>query len=138
VLGGDFDRSAVLLDTHVLVWLVGERERLGASPLEAIEADPEPAICLASVQEIAYLAVRNRLAMDRPVDTWVHDALRVLGVRAIAPSVSTSVRAGSLDPQNFHGDPIDRLIYATAVEHDTLLVTADKRLREFDPDRTVW
>jgi len=65
----------------------------------------------------------------------------VLGIydaRVLAPTVSTSLRAGSLDPREFHGDPIDRLIYATAVEHDARLVTADERLREFDPDRVVW
>lgn len=128
----------ILLDTHVLVWLAAERERLSAAALEAVESATESAICLVSVQEIAYLAVRGRLAMDRPVDTWIGDALGVLGVRALPPTVSISIRAGSLDPQDFHGDPIDRLIYATAVEHDARLVTADERLRQFDPERTVW
>ena len=62
----------------------------------------------------------------------------ILGAAAIPPTVFASIRAGSLDPNRFHGDPIDRLIYATAVEHDALFVTADERLRQFDPQRTVW
>ncbi len=128
----------ILLDTHVLVWLAGERERLSRPVLEAVESDSELAICLVSLQEIAYLAVRGRLSMDRPIDTWVADALGVLDVRALPPTVSSSLRAGRLDPAEFHGDPIDRLIYATAVEHDARLVTADKRLRAFDPERTLW
>jgi PIN domain nuclease of toxin-antitoxin system len=128
----------ILLDTHVLIWLVAERERLSALALEAIESELELAIALVSAQEIAYLAVRGRLAMDRPVTTWIGDALGILGAAALPPTVSTSVRAGSLDPQGFHGDPIDRLIYATAVEHDARLVTADDRLRQFDPERVVW
>jgi PIN domain nuclease of toxin-antitoxin system len=128
----------ILLDTHVLVWLAGEPERLASPALEAIELDSELAIALVSTQEIAYLVVRGRLNMDRPLDTWIGDALSVHGVRAIAPTVSASLRAGSLDPREFHGDPIDRLIYATAVEHDARLVTADERLRQFDPERTLW
>jgi PIN domain nuclease of toxin-antitoxin system len=128
----------ILLDTHVLVWLAAERERLSATALETIESEPERAICQASVQELAYLAARGRLAMDRAVNTWVADALSILGAHALSATVSTSIRAGSLDPQEFLGDPIDRLIYATAVEHDARLVTADKRLRRFDPERTVW
>jgi PIN domain nuclease of toxin-antitoxin system len=64
--------------------------------------------------------------------------LNVHGIRALAPTVAISLRAGSLDPAEFHGDPTDRLIYATAVEHDANLVTADSRLREADPARTVW
>jgi PIN domain nuclease of toxin-antitoxin system len=128
----------ILLDTHVLIWLAGARERLSRPALEAVEADLERAICVVSLQEIAYLVVRGRLGMDRPIDTWVADALGVLGVRALPPTVSSSLRAGRLDPAEFHGDPIDRLIYATALEHDARLVTADERLRAFDPERTLW
>jgi PIN domain nuclease of toxin-antitoxin system len=128
----------ILLDTHVLVWLASERERLSGAALETIESEPELTICLVSIQEIAYLVARDRLGMDRPVGTWVSDALSVHEVGALPPTVSTSIRAGALDPIKFHGDPIDRLIYATAVEHDARLVTADERLRQFDPERTVW
>lgn len=128
----------ILLDTHVLVWMVGARERLSKTAREAIADESELAVGLASVQEIAYLVARGRLSMDRPVASWIVDALNVHEVRALAPTVSAALRAGSLDPKEFHGDPIDRLIYATAVEHDARLVTADKRLRQFDPERVIW
>lgn len=128
----------ILLDTHVLIWLAGERERLSRPAREAVESGAELTICLVSLQEFAYLAVRGRLSVDRPIDTWVADALSVLGVRALAPTVSSSLRAGRLDPVEFHGDPIDRLIYATAIENDARLITADERLRAFDPERTLW
>lgn len=127
-----------LLDTHVLVWLVGAPERLSASAKRAIAAAPELAISTASVQEIAYLVSRDRLAVDRPLREWFRDVLAVHGVGTIAPTVPIALRAGSLDPTAFHGDPADRLIYATAVERDAELVTADSRLREVDPTRTVW
>jgi PIN domain nuclease of toxin-antitoxin system len=128
----------ILLDTHVLVWLVGARERLSGRASKAIESGRELAISIASVQEIAYLVARGRLAMDRPLETWIGDALNVHEVRAVAPTVSTALRAGSLDPSDFHGDPVDRLIYATAVEHDAQLVSADERLRGSDPARVIW
>lgn len=128
----------ILLDTHVLVWLAGSGERLSAAAAEALDADAERAISVASAQEIAYLTVRGRLQADRPIATWIADALRVHEVQALAPTVSVSLRAGSLDPAEFHGDPIDRLIYATAVEHDARLVSADQRLRRLDPARVVW
>jgi PIN domain nuclease of toxin-antitoxin system len=128
----------ILLDTHALVWMVGAPERLSKAARETIAAEPELAIGLASVQEIAYLVVRGRLKMDRPVETWIGDALNVHAVRALAPTVSVALRAGSLDSKEFHGDPVDRLIYATAVEHDARLISADERLRSFDPQRVVW
>jgi PIN domain nuclease of toxin-antitoxin system len=128
----------ILLDTHVLVWLAGARERLSSVAREKIEAAHELAISIASVQEIAYLVARGRLTMDRPVETWIADALSIHEVRALAPTVSTALRAGSLDPVEFHGDPADRVIYATAVDQDALLVSADERLRSCDPARVLW
>jgi len=76
--------------------------------------------------------------MDRPVASWIGSVLNVHKARALAPTVSTAIRAGSLDPAEFHGNPFDRLIYATAVEHDARLVSADERLRRLDPERVVW
>jgi PIN domain nuclease of toxin-antitoxin system len=128
----------IVLDTHVLVWLVGARERLSPRAREALAAEAERAISTVSIQEIAYLEARGRLAMDRPLETWIGDALSVHEVRVLPPTVRAALRAGQLDPVEFHGDPIDRLIYATAVEHDARLLTADERLREADPARAVW
>lgn len=128
----------ILLDTHALVWLTVARERLSATARKSIESGHELAISIASVQEIAYLVARGRLTMDRPVETWIADALNVHEVQALAPTVATALRAGSLDPAGFHGDPADRLIYATAVDHDATLISADERLRRSDPARVIW
>lgn len=128
----------ILLDTHVLVWLAGDPARLSPPAREAIAVEPELAIVTITVQEIAYLSVRGRLTIDRPVETWIGDALGVHEVRVLAPTVTIALRAGSLDPATFHGDPIDRLIFATAVEHDIRLVSADERLRAADPSRVIW
>lgn len=128
----------IVLDTHAFVWMVDGGERLSPAARRAIAADAEPALSMASIQEIAYLQARGRLALDRPLERWIGDALNVHRVRPLAPTVAIALRAGQLDPAEFHGDPADRLIYATAVEHDARLVTADQRLRDADPARTVW
>jgi PIN domain nuclease of toxin-antitoxin system len=35
-------------------------------------------------------------------------------------------------------DPADQLIYATAVEHNVVLVSRDGVMRDLDPRRVVW
>ncbi|MCZ6872781.1 MAG: PIN domain-containing protein [bacterium] len=53
-------------------------------------------------------------------------------------SADIAIRAGGLGQQGLYGDPADRLIVATAIEHGVELVTKDRRLRSFAPVRTVW
>jgi PIN domain nuclease of toxin-antitoxin system len=128
----------IVLDTHVLVWLAVAPERLGDSASEALEDETDRAISTISAQEIAYLVMRRRMELDRPVATWIADVLGSHDVRAIAPTVAIAVRAGSLDAARFPGDPADRLIYATALEHIARVVSADERLRAVDPARVIW
>lgn len=128
----------IVLDTHVFVWRMLEPERLSATAAETIAAAGERAVSAISFQEVAYLVARGRVDLFKPVGSWCGDALGALEAVALPVSIPIALRAGSLDPRDFHGDPIDRLIYATAVEHDARLITADERLRAVDPERTLW
>ena len=130
--------SLIVLDTHVLIWLAVTPARLSADAAGAIELDPERAISTVSAQEIAYLVMRRRMELDRPLQRWIGDALSEHGVEPLAPDFRVALRAGSLPADDFPGDPADRLIYATAVEHGARLVSADQRLRALDPARVVW
>lgn len=126
-----------MLDTHALIWLASAPQRLGRAAAEAIR-DAELSVSTISLHEIAYLVTRGRLQLDRPLETWVRNVLSVHRVRPLAPGVAISLRAGRLDPARFPGDPADRLIYATAVEHEAQLASADSRLQAADPQRVIW
>lgn len=128
----------ILLDTHAFVWLADGSERLSERARRAIAEDAEPAISAISVQEIAYLTVRGRLELDRPVGAWVGGALSTHAVHVHPLTVAGALRAGSLDPTTFPGDPADRIIYATAVEHGVRLVSQDTKITGFDPARMLW
>jgi PIN domain nuclease of toxin-antitoxin system len=128
----------IVLDTHTLLWLALEPERLSATAADTIEVETERAISAITVQEVAYLVARGRVDLYRPVRVWFGDVLSAFEARALPATTVIALRAGSLDPAEFQGDPIDRLIYATAVEHDATLVSADTRLRQLDPSRVVW
>jgi PIN domain nuclease of toxin-antitoxin system len=127
----------ILLDTHAFVWLADGSERLSEPARAAIAEDAEPAISAISAYEVAYLALRGRLELDRPVGAWVGDALSAHGVRALPLTVAIALRAGSLE-RGFPGDPADRIIYATALEGGIRLVSRDTKITDFDPARMLW
>lgn len=128
----------IVLDTHVLVWRALEPERLSEAAVTAIAEDAQRAISAISAQELACQVARGRIDLYSPVRVWLGNVLAALEAQSLPVTTGIALRACSLDPGELHGDPFDRLIYATALEHDAMLVSADERLRQADPARVVW
>ena len=93
-----------------------------------------PAICCL---EIATLAVRGRITLDRPPLEWMLEALAFERMELIPLTPAIAVRAAAL-PTSFPGDPADRLIVATTIVEGAMLVTKDDRIRESGIVETVW
>lgn len=125
--------SAVLLDTHVLVWLLSGNSRLGAQARIFIQqsAQDHPVLVSAITPwEIAMLVSKERLTLDRDIDQWMAVALALPGIRLASLSPEIAVASTRL-PGTLHGDPADRIIAATARHLDATLVTEDQRLLEY-------
>ena len=129
--------TTVLLDTHVVQWWSAEPERLSDAATETLAEADQLAVAAISWFELAWLAAHERIIVTIPVRSWLErltDGLQTLGV---TPAIAATAVAL---PSSFPGDPADRLVYATAVEHGCLLVTKDRRLRSHRHPRpvTVW
>lgn len=116
----------LLLDTHVLHWWSAEPDRLSTPAAEALTDAEELAVAAISWFELAWLAQRERITVAIPVRSWLEQL--AAEVRTIGATPAIAAAAAAL-PTSFPGDPADRLIYATAVEHGWRLVTKDNRLR---------
>lgn len=127
----------VLLDTHVWIWWVSDPDRLSGRTTEAIASAGTILVASISCWEVAMLVVKDRIRIDRTAERWIRQALARPGLQAVplAPAVATA--AGLLDAA-FPGDPADRMIYATARAEGAVLLTRDRRLRDFDPRATLW
>ncbi len=118
----------LLLDTHVLIWLDEGNPRLGTKALQAINqslAAGQLGVASISFWEIAMLVEKGRLDIRMELDVWRLELLHN-GLLDIPLASSTALKAGQL--QDFHGDPADRMIVATALEHAAALVTADRKM----------
>lgn len=117
----------LLLDTHTLIWWQAESDRLSATAASAIAVAERVWISAISLWELATLIRLGRIELDRPVGRWITDLLAGhVGCIDVDPMVA--VEAGSL--VEFHGDPADRIIYATAQTHAMSLVTKDRVLTD--------
>ena len=117
----------ILLDTHVLLWLRIGDARLGPRTRKVIaraENKGEVAASAISFWEVAMLKDKRRIELDESVSSWRRKLLDE-GIVEIAVNGDIGVRAARL--RDFHADPADRLIVATALV-GYQLVTADLRI----------
>lgn len=118
----------ILLDTHVLVWLDEGGPRLGKRALQRVDEEfgaGNLAVSAISFWEISMLIQKGRLEMRLELDVWRKELLEK-GLCEIPLDGAIAIRAGGL--QDFHGDPADRLIVATALQASSTLMTADQKI----------
>ena len=129
--------TTVLLDSHVLLWWSSDSKRLSNPAARLISTAEELAVASITWFELAWLAQHERISAPMPIRSWL-EALSAQ-VRTASSTPAIAATAVSL-PASFPGDPADRLIYATAIEHGWPLVTKDARLRRYKHPRkiTVW
>ena len=78
----------------------------------------------------------GRLALPLPVGDWIDVALSYPGVRLLDLTPRIAVASTQL-PGEFHRDPADQIMVATAREYDVELVTVDERILNNPHVRTI-
>lgn len=129
--------TTVLLDSHAVHWWSTEPEKLSPTATRVLEAADELAVSAVTWYELAWLARHERIELSTPIRTWLEELARDVRTAGITPAVADTAAAL---PSIFPGDPADRIIYATAIEHGWKLVTKDRNLRNHRHPRklTVW
>ena len=119
-----------LLDTHILLWWTSEPERLSRGQrriLDRVDAQHPVAVSDISLWEIAVLADRGRIPLDRPLREWLGPATAPPLVQRVG--ITPAIAAATVElPERFHRDPADRILVATARVHGWTLITSDRRL----------
>lgn len=128
----------VLLDTHVVIWLALEPKRLSRTAVRAVEKAREKdglAIALVTLAEIANLVERGRVEIKISSESF----LQSIASRFVLKHINVDIALLSSrfsDP--YPGDPMDRIIGATALSEGLPLVTADERIRRSGQLQTIW
>lgn len=136
----------VLVDTHALLWWQAHSEqdqleqarpdRISPPAWERITAASCVLVSPISCWEVAMLAGKERVRLDRPTAVWIHDLLATDGIGVAELSPKIAVAAAELT--DFHGDPADRFLYATARVLEVPLLSKDRLLHGYAKvDRTV-
>ncbi len=128
----------ILLDTHAVLWMAGDPQRLSKRARDTIrDARQNSGIAVASITllELARLAQSRRIQVLGSVESFVRETVARVVLRPMTPEIAAlSVRL----PVQFPKDPADRLIVATAIVEGMDLVTADEHIRKSRVVTTIW
>lgn len=130
----------IVLDTHALVWWVNGDESLSKKAKAAIERELEGGqivVSAISAWEIAMLVEREKLVLSMDVGSWLEAVAEIDAVRFIPLDVEVAVKSVGL-PGEFHKDPADRMIVATARKLSAPLVTKDEKILAYAHVSTIW
>jgi PIN domain nuclease of toxin-antitoxin system len=123
----------IVLDTHIGVWGVHGDARLSDESRNFVAANESSGLGISAIScwEVAKLVEVGRLVLPQPVDVWLNLALAYPGVQLLDLTPQIAVESTRL-PGEFHRDPADQIIVATARIYDCPLVTLDGKIRS-DP-----
>lgn len=126
-----------LLDTHALLWLLGDPRRMPSGLVDEL-ADPETRLWVSSAtaMEIATKFRLGKLAVaERLLAAW-SDRLAEIEADELPITSRHALLAGSLTWH--HRDPFDRFLAAQSMADGLPLVTSDPALRALPGLRTHW
>ena len=129
----------ILLDTHVLLWLITDSERLSSPAKREIQRARKRGDILAissiSLLEVASLSSKGRIKLAMPLEAFLESLEQSFTVMPITSK--GCARTVGL-PEGYPSDPADRIIGATALVESLTLITADRRILECNAVPTVW
>jgi PIN domain nuclease of toxin-antitoxin system len=128
----------IILDTHIWVWWVHGDELLTNPQAEIIQANETDIIGVSAISawEIAKLVQYHRLELPCSLSEWFDGALSYPGIRLLDLTPEIAIESTCL-PGQFHRDPADQIIVATARVNDCSLLTSDNRILQYQHVRTV-
>ncbi|MCB9663251.1 MAG: type II toxin-antitoxin system VapC family toxin [Alphaproteobacteria bacterium] len=113
-----------LFDTHALLWALADDARLGPEAREVFLDDRAPVlVSAASIWEMSIKVGLGKLKLGRPLPRIVGQDLDALGIPVLPVEARHALGVEALPPH--HRDPFDRLLAATALVDQLVLVSSD-------------
>lgn len=125
--------NPILLDTHVLLWSLLEPSEISRGVKQQIslaQNNNRLLLCSISLWEIAMLNFKKRINIYEPTKEFLKSvtSVRGLSTKDISPEIAAE---SVLLMDDFHGDPVDRIIVATAKIYGATLLTRDKKILDW-------
>jgi len=120
----------LLLDTHILIWLLEGNQNLSPKVRQAIEDETNSLyISIVSLWEIAIKSSLGKLQLETPLEKIVSDFVLPTGIKILPIDIAHLLTLQKLPFH--HRDPFDRLLISQAKSEALTLVSEDHVFRQY-------
>lgn len=128
----------ILLDTCTLLWVSDFEASLPKAAKDLIRRTPpkQRFVSAISAFEIAVKHRKGHLELPMKPQAWLDATYAQRGLVSLPITDRIACKAASLPL--LHKDPADRIIVATAMLNDLVIVTPDKSIRAYKGTKTRW
>lgn len=127
----------ILLDTHTLVWLASDPEKLSSAARTAIRAHPVSLhFSIVSAWEISLLVKRGRLTLPLSPEEYLTRAIAHHGL--IELPLTRRVAQASVSLPDIHNDPFDRILIAECHVRGLSLISRDAQIPRYPRLNVIW
>ena len=128
----------LLLDTHIWIWWANRSNKLDKKIIRMLDDAKSGSLHLSAIScwEVAKLVQKKNLILSEPVNLWIKSALSTSALVLEQLSPEISLESTQL-PGDFHNDPADQIIVATARLHKFTLITADSLILNYQYVKTM-
>jgi PIN domain nuclease of toxin-antitoxin system len=102
----------------------------GKSAIEKATRDKNLFVSVISVWEVGLLDSKGRISLSMDCERWIKAALATPGLELAPLTPSIAILSTRL-PGEFHGDPADRILVATARMEGAHLLTKDQKILDY-------
>lgn len=115
----------VIIDTHVLIWLLYDRNKLSERAMRTMR-EAEVCVSIASLWELSIKRSKGMIDLPHSIPQIANRCLEMgIEILGITPEHCQGIQKLPF----FHKDPFDRMIVAQAIEEEMVLITCDEKIQ---------
>lgn len=134
------DNRKILLDTHIFLWSIATPSFLTLKfrkALEKIRENEGILISAMSIWELGMLESKKRIKVDADLLALLDRALNMPGINLCPITPRIAIQSSRL-PWDVQFDPVDRLLIASALEENAVLVTQDEKILDCGKSKLLY
>jgi PIN domain nuclease of toxin-antitoxin system len=128
-----------LLDTHTLLWAFSKPDFLSYQVRQHIETAEDRSLLVSSISiwEISKLLQKRKFTLNEPLSQWVQSVRNHSQINMVDMDADIALESCAL-PGDFHSDPADQIIVATARIHHATILTKDHKILAYPYVKATW